>query len=385
MNATPDPVSIGNMLERQVPLEWFEGVALVAGLCAAVADTESPYIPQPHDILVTPEGAIVVRSGVGDDIAALPRLLSALLDGASPPAPLRLFVVHAVSSESYRSARSFGSALAYYERPGRTELVQTAYARYLETPAVPPPPPIEPIEEEQAQEQTPAPEREGPRRTRRWAAGAVTVACASAIALILVAASRQTLAGSGDSRAASDATASVEADEASAPDATVVSDPLLAAGKRAARPRPAAAPTAAGGDQRSGARETIAWTMEGPSATMGSAAPVPLDEPRPELSAAIAPDLEIYTADTPNIEPPILRDPERLPTAVHVVVGDVAHAIELIITEKGAVGRVNMLTPSGRITDMMLLSAAKTWTFQPAMKDGQPVRFRLLLNWGPFR
>jgi hypothetical protein len=31
--------------------------------------------------------------------------------------------------------------------------------------------------------------------------------------------------------------------------------------------------------------------------------------------------------------------------------------------------------------DMMLLSRAKLWKFGPAMKDGHPVRYRLVLKW----
>jgi hypothetical protein len=31
--------------------------------------------------------------------------------------------------------------------------------------------------------------------------------------------------------------------------------------------------------------------------------------------------------------------------------------------------------------DMMLLSGAKNWTFEPALKDGQSVRYRLELSW----
>ena len=33
------------------------------------------------------------------------------------------------------------------------------------------------------------------------------------------------------------------------------------------------------------------------------------------------------------------------------------------------------------LPDMMLLSAAKDWRFEPALKDGRPVRYRLTFNW----
>jgi hypothetical protein len=33
------------------------------------------------------------------------------------------------------------------------------------------------------------------------------------------------------------------------------------------------------------------------------------------------------------------------------------------------------------MADMMLLSGAKNWEFDPALKDGQPVKYRLELSW----
>jgi hypothetical protein len=33
------------------------------------------------------------------------------------------------------------------------------------------------------------------------------------------------------------------------------------------------------------------------------------------------------------------------------------------------------------MTDMLLLSGAKTWKFTPAMKEGVPVRYRTTISW----
>jgi hypothetical protein len=33
------------------------------------------------------------------------------------------------------------------------------------------------------------------------------------------------------------------------------------------------------------------------------------------------------------------------------------------------------------MTDMLLLSGAKLWKFEPATKDGQPVRYRTTVSW----
>jgi TonB family protein len=57
------------------------------------------------------------------------------------------------------------------------------------------------------------------------------------------------------------------------------------------------------------------------------------------------------------------------------------NTIELIVAEDGTVERVQLLSTPKRMADMMLLSGAKNWQFEPAVKDGQPVRYRLELSW----
>jgi outer membrane biosynthesis protein TonB len=57
------------------------------------------------------------------------------------------------------------------------------------------------------------------------------------------------------------------------------------------------------------------------------------------------------------------------------------NTIELIVSETGFVERVRLLSTPKRMADMMLLSGAKNWEFEPALKDGQSVRYRLELSW----
>ena len=57
------------------------------------------------------------------------------------------------------------------------------------------------------------------------------------------------------------------------------------------------------------------------------------------------------------------------------------NTIELIVSETGTVERVRLVSIPKRMADMMLLSGAKNWEFEPAMKDGQSVRYRLELSW----
>ena len=55
--------------------------------------------------------------------------------------------------------------------------------------------------------------------------------------------------------------------------------------------------------------------------------------------------------------------------------------MELIISEDGTVEQVKLLSDPKRMTDMMLLSGAKTWRFDPARREGTPVRYRLVFMW----
>jgi TonB family protein len=104
----------------------------------------------------------------------------------------------------------------------------------------------------------------------------------------------------------------------------------------------------------------------------------------PELLAspfAAADGRVIYSSVTFDVVPPVLRDPHRLPGALQVADESATNAIEILISEAGAVERVTMVRPSTHLTDMMLLGAAKTWKFDPATRHGLAVKYRLRLDW----
>jgi hypothetical protein len=41
---------------------------------------------------------------------------------------------------------------------------------------------------------------------------------------------------------------------------------------------------------------------------------------------------------------------------------------------------VHLISPANRYQERMLVAAAKTWQFQPATREGQPVRFRIRIR-----
>jgi outer membrane biosynthesis protein TonB len=55
--------------------------------------------------------------------------------------------------------------------------------------------------------------------------------------------------------------------------------------------------------------------------------------------------------------------------------------MEIIIGGNGSVERVRLVSQPRRMTDMMLLSGAKSWRFAPASKNGLPVRYRMAFAW----
>ena len=57
--------------------------------------------------------------------------------------------------------------------------------------------------------------------------------------------------------------------------------------------------------------------------------------------------------------------------------------IEVLVNERGTVDAVRAVAPPRTLGESLLvtmgLSAAKSWSFQPALKDGRPVKYRTLV------
>ncbi len=108
----------------------------------------------------------------------------------------------------------------------------------------------------------------------------------------------------------------------------------------------------------------------------------------PDASAAVPPAAEpiatvvddtIYSAQDRDVVPP--QTSEALPGPTISSWTTRTNVMEVIVSDSGAVERVRLVTPPQRMPDMFALSRAKVWKFKPAMKDGKPVRYRLLLTW----
>jgi len=79
--------------------------------------------------------------------------------------------------------------------------------------------------------------------------------------------------------------------------------------------------------------------------------------------ASVTPPRQVYAALPTHASPG--RRPEDLTV------------LDLLITPEGRVEHVRLRTTPRDVHEFMLVSAAKSWQFEPAMLHGHPVRFRL--------
>jgi hypothetical protein len=98
------------------------------------------------------------------------------------------------------------------------------------------------------------------------------------------------------------------------------------------------------------------------------------------LTSRTPPDLRIYSASDSGVEPPRLRSAE-IPELLIAGFERRQNRVELVISERGEVQRAKMIGEPQRMPDVMLLSRAKELQFDPATRNGVPVRYRLILSW----
>ena len=63
--ASANPISLAHVLALSVPVHWTEAVAVVEELCQTLTATDGPdaLVPDPEDVLITAQGALMVRRG----------------------------------------------------------------------------------------------------------------------------------------------------------------------------------------------------------------------------------------------------------------------------------------------------------------------------------
>ena len=103
-----------------------------------------------------------------------------------------------------------------------------------------------------------------------------------------------------------------------------------------------------------------------PASAQPSAAPTP---------APAAP--RVFAGEEPGLTPavPIRQEMPRWPTLPFRISGSMRGVLEVVIDENGAVESAVMRQSLNGLYDDALLKQAKTWRYQPATKDGKPVKY----------
>ena len=136
------------------------------------------------------------------------------------------------------------------------------------------------------------------------------------------------------------------------------------------RPRPAAVAKAAA--PAAEVAPVVAAVVETPAAPV---APAPVEEvvEEPEIARPI--DYTVYSSADADVVPPTPPVASGLrPWRIKA-----GPAVEVTISSDGTVEKARVLGTT-RMSDAMVLSHVKAWKFAPALRAGDPVRYRMLLD-----
>ena len=91
---------------------------------------------------------------------------------------------------------------------------------------------------------------------------------------------------------------------------------------------------------------------------------------------------QVFSVDDSNVKPPVVVD-QRMPT--WNAPRQFAHStfrgsLEVLIGEDGLVASVRSLSRTHPMYDQILVAAAKSWAYEPAVKDGRPVKYRKVVD-----
>jgi hypothetical protein len=284
-------------------------------------------------------------------------------------------------SPTCRTILEFSTRLALFERPGRHDAIREVYERFHRLPPADAGPPAHEV----------APDARAARvevlgRPRRK----VLVVAAASLLVVLAGATaarvwstraaspqREEDARGPLSRAVAEARASVS--DAAARSVRAIAKLLgRDSGAQPAAPAPAQTAATPAGPPAPPARRRAVRPPASP-AQPAPAAPQPAAT-APVAAAAAAPDTTIYTSANTDVMPPkLLRS--RLPAEQGAgLPAESLPEVELIVSSSGDVESVRLLSPQPGVRSAMMLSAIKSWRFDPATLNAQPVRYRLLMR-----
>ena len=423
-------LSLADLRARNVHPVWQEAVAVVQELVQGALAADGS-LPDLEHVALIPNGDVVALPGSvaeGNPVRHAALMLRVMLDGTPVPPELDAFVSrNTAEAPKCQDLGDFARNLSFFERPGRRadveRLVERAMAAEQSTRA-----------EEELQKlkdrtleatvsmQAPPEMFAVPERKRnpvlgfavaaillavvvavpvwwwntRTVAPQLPVAPGAAAAVPAEAApslSTQTAQGSAEAPAAPGEApaAGAKAGEPSFLDRTAavlrsaMSRLVSAASPTEVIPAPAAeVPAPAAAPINHARRRRPIQTSPATAPAMANMAPrAPVSEPvraaivTPAADSVPAPvDETIYTRADATVDPPVLVRPVLPKEPPPGVPLDQIGTMEVVVDEQGDVEQVRLVSPANRFHERMLVSAAKTWKFRPAFKDGRAVRYR---------
>jgi hypothetical protein len=402
-------VSLADLRARDVTPVWQEAVAVVQELVQTVTTTtgSAEKLPDLEHVALIPNGDVVALPGgsVPDQpVRHAALMLQILLEGvAAPPELDQLVERNLAEPPQYESVAEFSRNLAFYERPGRKADIERLVGRAV-----------------MADQHTRADEEL--RRLKERAAMAAhsaedgTVGMrdrrrrASPVALVLIVLMAAAAAGvvwwwnesaSAIGGGGGDAAESAEGSDGAGETPGLVDQTKSAVqgalqavfGGSEAEPSPAtdeaarvdATPKVPGprsprpAPPRSTA-ETTAATGDAVSPTSATILPEPVFTPAPDVvSEGVPPPSPppgaVFSAADADVEPPAMVRPVLPKNPPSYVPPENVGTIHVLVDEHGDVEQVRLVSPANRFHERMIVSAAKSWKFSPAYKDGTPVKY----------
>lgn len=100
----------------------------------------------------------------------------------------------------------------------------------------------------------------------------------------------------------------------------------------------------------------------------------------PETVPPSAPAFTVYSRDDRDVTPPVEIErtmPPWNPPSPLARSGEFHGVLEIIVDESGRVEGAHMLRPTVALYDRSLVDQAMRWRFEPALRDGRTVKYRL--------
>lgn len=376
-----ESIDLARFLARGVPIAWFEAVAVVQELYAEVEERgpeQDLRVPELHEIAITSAGGVELLGrgpAAPSPVAPAARVLLTLLGEAKTlPVQLRLLALEDVSpTPRHGSLQELSKALEFFERPGRRAIVRELYDRFRQAPAVEAEEAVNPS----LRPVTPAPS------LAWWERRSVQAVVGIAALAVLVGSLVWLWPGPEGPRAAERRGPVERAVSTSVEKVVQVAEASVNAvaqwlGLRApdrpaasAPPEPTPAAVGVSVPRASGSRPGAAR----PAAKPGPGATDAASDAEPASA-----DATIYSAVDRAVVPPV-QDRSRLPSNPRPDVSqDQLAQVEIVVSATGEVESVRLVTEPVRVQALMMLSVVKTWRFQPATRDGLPVRYRMRMR-----